>query len=147
MPFTPYWRGVVGKILASRMKQPSSDLRVERLEDRTVPATITWVNSGSGNWDVGSNWSTGTVPGGNDTAVINSATAVTVTVQSGDSIEVESVTTGGTDALSITGGSFTVTTGPSVLSGSLSMTGGTLTAHGAGTSLTRTARPAFPGPV
>jgi hypothetical protein len=30
-------------------------LRLEQLEDRTVPYTVTWVG-GNGDWDVASNW-------------------------------------------------------------------------------------------
>jgi hypothetical protein len=67
--------------------------------------------------------------------VINTATTATITVQSGDSLRVQSVTTGATDTLSITGGSLTVQ-GNSTLSGGLSMTGGSLVANGSGASLT-----------
>ena len=34
---------------------------LERLEDRVVPATVTWMG-GSGNWDAGANWAGGSVP-------------------------------------------------------------------------------------
>jgi hypothetical protein len=109
-------------------------LYLESLEDRTLPSTVTWTNPGSGNWDVGSNWTTGSVPGTGDTAVFNTAAAGTVTFKAGDNITVHAVTTAGNDTLSITGGALTVTAGTSAWSGSLLMTGGTLTATGPGVS-------------
>jgi hypothetical protein len=52
--------------------------RLEALEDRFVPATITWVGPNIGDWDQASNWRGGAVPGPNDDAVIASPD-VTVT--------------------------------------------------------------------
>ncbi len=103
-----------------------------------VPATttISWTNPGSGYWDVAANWSTDVVPDSSDVVTIDTTGTATITIQAGDSIQVESLTTGGNDTLSITGGSLTVTAGASLLSGPLSMTGGTLTASGAGVILT-----------
>src|ERR1700722_2792113 len=66
---------------------------IEALEDRLAPAVDTWNITGSGNWDTAANWSTGNVPGSSDTAVIQTAAAATITIQSGDSITVQSVTT------------------------------------------------------
>jgi RHS repeat-associated protein len=97
---------------------------------------VSWINPNGGNWDVGANWSTGTTPGAGDVAVIDTTAAATVTVRSGDGIQVQAVTTGGNDTLAITGGSLTVTAGNSTLSGSLSMTGGTLIASGSTVELT-----------
>jgi hypothetical protein len=34
-------------------------LRVEQLEDRTVPVTNSWINTGGGDWDTPGNWSRG----------------------------------------------------------------------------------------
>src|SRR5262245_16939811 len=37
---------------------------LERLEDRTVPSTVTWIGPTSGgDWDTPAYWSSGTVPG------------------------------------------------------------------------------------
>ncbi len=108
----------------------------DSLELRALLAAVTWMNPNGGNWDVGANWSTGNVPGTGDTAVISTAGAATITVQSGDTIQVQSVTTGSNDTLSIAGGSLTVTAGSSTLSGPLTMVGGSLTATGSGTTLT-----------
>ncbi|HRC33323.1 MAG TPA: hypothetical protein PK736_07755, partial [Bacteroidia bacterium] len=43
-------------------------------------ANINWINTGGGNWSVGTNWSGGAAPGVNDTAVINENGTYTVTV-------------------------------------------------------------------
>src|SRR5207253_1704917 len=51
---------------------------VLRLEDRTLPSTVTWINPGSGDWNTASNWSSGAVPGAADDVVIN-VPGITVT--------------------------------------------------------------------
>ena len=76
------------------------------------------------------------VPSESDVVAIDTAATATITIQSGDDIQVQSLTTGSNDTLSITGGSLTVTGGDSTLSGPLSMTGGSLTASGPGVNLT-----------
>jgi RHS repeat-associated protein len=124
-----------------RRRQPDwkrgfQQLLIEPLEDRVLPSMVTWINPNGGNWDVGSNWSTGSAPGAGDVAVINTTSAATITIQAGDTIQVQGVTTGSNDTLSVTGGSLTVTAGSSTLSGALTMTGGSLTASGSGVNLT-----------
>jgi len=52
---------------------------------------ITWINAGGGNWTTPANWSTGTLPGPADDAVINTAAAATIAIHGGDSIQVYSV--------------------------------------------------------
>src|SRR5437773_9690504 len=75
---------------------------LEPLEDRTLPATINWI-AGSGDFDVGSNWSGGVVPGPNDVAVIDTgSTAATITIQPSDSIQVQAINTASADTLSFT---------------------------------------------
>lgn len=109
--------------------------QLEALEDRLAPATVTWVNSAGGKWDQGSNWSSGAVPGATDDVIINTASAATIVIQSGDSESVHSVTTGANNTLSVTGGALTIG-GNSTLSGALSMAGGSLTATGSGVNVT-----------
>jgi len=102
---------------------------LEALEERIAPASVDWTNAAGGNWDVGTNWSTGQVPTTGDDVKIDTAGAATILIQAGDSLSANSVTTtSANDTLSVTGGSLTVTTGTSTLSGPLSMTGGSLTA-------------------
>ena len=98
-------------------------------------AAVAWANPNGGAWDVAGNWSTGVVPGPGDDVIINTAAAETIAIQPGDSISVNSLTTGTNDTLSVSGGSLTVAT-VSTLSGPLTMTGGSLTATGSGGSLT-----------
>jgi hypothetical protein len=53
----------------------SLPLLLEALEERSVPATISWVNPAGGDWDSASNWSTDAVPGAGDDVVINALNA------------------------------------------------------------------------
>ncbi|MGA2500599.1 MAG: hypothetical protein ABSH20_22900, partial [Tepidisphaeraceae bacterium] len=104
----------------------------EGLEQRLLLA-VNWTNPGGGDWDVGSNWSTGQVPGVNDSVYISTASAATVTIQSGDTISLEYLSTSANDLLSITGGSATIN--GAVLYGGLSMTGGQVSVSEPGSSL------------
>ena len=109
-------------------------LNMDLLEDRILMTTITWNISGSGSWGTASNWMPAQIPGANDIAIINTASAATITIAAGE--QVQSLTTASTDTLSITSGGLTVTSGTSALSGPLNMTGGSLTATGTGVNLT-----------
>jgi hypothetical protein len=106
-------------------------LAFDILEDRILLSTVRWINPNGGNWDVAANWSGGVLPGPTDDVVITPGAAATVTIQSGDTISAHSLTTGGNATLSITGGSLTIAAN-STLAGTLTMTGGTLTATGSG---------------
>src|SRR5207247_9069238 len=105
--------------------------RLEPLEERTLLATINWI-AGDGNFDVGSNWSGGVVPGANDVAVIDTGSAAaTVTIQNSDNLQVQAIHTASADTLSFTVTSgllpvstdpaLTVTAGRSTLGGPLAM--------------------------
>jgi hypothetical protein len=106
---------------------------VEHLEERALLSPVNWINPNGGNWDVGSNWSTGRVPGGSDDAIINTAAAATITIQAGDTETAHSLTTASNDTLSIKGGSLTLN-GRSSLGGAVSLTAGTLQLFGGGTA-------------
>ncbi|MGO9921995.1 MAG: carboxypeptidase regulatory-like domain-containing protein [Isosphaeraceae bacterium] len=76
---------------------------IEALEERLLLATVNWISSTSGNWDVGSNWSTGQVPGPGDDVVISvPGDNPTITLNSGNQT-IHSLQC--TDTLAITGGS------------------------------------------
>src|SRR4051794_7262549 len=53
--------------IAKRAFRPQQD----RLEDRTLLATVTWMNPGGGDWDTSANWSTGALPGPSDDVIID----------------------------------------------------------------------------
>src|SRR5262249_55407201 len=80
--------------------------RLERLEERTVLDTVTWVG-GSGDWNTPASWSTGNLPGPQDDVVIDRA-GVTVTHSSGTHRVNSLVTANGTFQLS--GGALDVAT-------------------------------------
>jgi hypothetical protein len=115
------------KIRAMRRKAPSARLRLEELEDRTVPSAVSWVG-GSGDWETVSNWSSGALPGPNDDVTIN-VTSITVTHTSGNTENIHSLTTGGTDTLSWSAGSLNISHA-STLSGAVNLSGGTWTGGG-----------------
>ena len=110
-------------------------LALESLEDRVVPATITWNNPSGGAWDVGTNWVGNVAPGSGDTALIDTTGAATITITSSDNIQVQGVSTNSNATLAIAG-SLTVTSGASTLSGAFTMTEGTLEVNGATATLT-----------
>jgi len=95
-------------------------------------ATVSWVNAAGGNWSEGTNWSTGTVPGQTDAAVIDLAGTYTVTVDV--NAKVASLTLGatsGAQSLSLPSSSLTLTAASTVgAHGILDLAGGTLTSNG-----------------
>ena len=99
--------------------------QLENLEDRTLPAVVSWINPASGAWNVASNWSTGHVPGVGDDVVINPAN-ITVTHSTGTDT-INSLTSSAT--LSFTGGSLNLAT-TSTLNNELDLTGGTVSGKG-----------------
>lgn len=108
-------------------------LRLGMLEERALPASVSWVNPSSGNWHLASNWSTGVIPGTADDVTIDSA--VTVTIATGHNETIRSLTTTANATVTLTGGSLSVAA-DSLLNGPLTMSGGVLTATGIGTDLT-----------
>lgn len=70
-------------------------------------AYLSWSHAGSGNWSTKADWSTGFVPTGSDDVSIMTAGAITVTVSSGNNA-VDSLTTGASDALALTGGTLDI---------------------------------------
>lgn len=103
--------------------------RLELLEDRVQPSTVTWINPAGGDWDNPANWqdqSTGQnrVPGASDDAVIDlGANNFTVTHSAGTDA-VNSLTDQA--AFTMSGGSLGFGSS-SVVSGPFAFTGGTLT--------------------
>jgi phage baseplate assembly protein gpV len=129
------WRGVP-KFLRYRHRgsRKLKQLTVEVLEPRQL-LSVSWISKTSGNWNLGSNWSTGTVPGPGDDVVINVFGASPTVTISSNVESVHSITTD--DPLDISGGGLTVAAS-STISGGLAMTGGSLTAGGSGVTFTVT---------
>jgi hypothetical protein len=98
------------------------------LERRSLLAVVNWIAATGGDWNVGSNWSTGQVPGPNDTAVIDLSGSPTISIgaQGADVGSIQS-----TDPISVDSSILTVS-GSSSLKGGLSLNGSTLTVSGAG---------------
>ncbi len=97
---------------------------MELLEDRVQPSTVTWINPAGGDWDTASNWSSGTVPGPADDAVIDMvANNFTVTHSTAVADSVNSMTCD--DALAISNGTILVASS-SILNSSLTISGGSL---------------------
>ncbi|HEX5443754.1 MAG TPA: Ig-like domain-containing protein, partial [Pirellulales bacterium] len=94
---------------APRSRHAGRKARIQMLERRTVLDSLSWINAGSGNWDVAANWldstsNTHRVPGSGDTVTISTTAASTISIQSGDSESVASLSTATGDTLAITGG-------------------------------------------
>ncbi len=78
-----------------RRQKRTSSLAVERLEDRTVPSTITSTTTG-GNWNTGSTWVGGVAPGASDTAVIATTGGNSVKITAGESVTSVTINSGAT---------------------------------------------------
>jgi hypothetical protein len=115
-------------------KIPAARPRLETLEERSVPSTVTWVGgSGTGSqqtdWNFAANWSTGRLPGSGDDVVINSSTNTTVN-HAYNNVTVRSLTLGSADTLNWSFGTLTVSgTSPNV-NGTVNLSGGTWTGPG-----------------
>jgi len=109
--------------------------RLECLEERAVPAIVTWIHPGDGDWNDGANWSSGSKPGLNDDVVIN--TPYTITYSSGplsyvihslnESVGANLVFASGSLGFSTT---FTINGGMLIDGGSLELTNKTLDGTG-----------------
>jgi hypothetical protein len=86
-------------------------LVLERLENRAVRSTVTWINPAGGDWDTASNWlddqGVQRVPGPADDAVISHA-GITITHDAGVADSVNSLTSQAD--ISLTGGSLALAT-------------------------------------
>jgi hypothetical protein len=115
---------------AGRLFRP----HLERMENRTLLATMLWSNSEGGDWDTASNWvnsgnpSDHHVPTSSDDAEINVA-GITVTHASDDSDSVDSLSVAAGTTLSLSSGTLSIAAA-STISGNLTMTAGTLTCTG-----------------
>jgi hypothetical protein len=106
---------------------------LETLEDRRLPATVTWTNPAGGDWDRANNWlddqGVNRKPGPNDQAIIDipGQNGFTVTHSSSAAESAYSLTS--QDALVLSGGSLSVST-DSAINNALALSGATLTGSG-----------------
>jgi len=110
--------------------------RFEMLEDRIVPASVIWTGLGNDlNWNDPANWSGGSgVPGPGDQVAITQS-SITIS-ESGQAVSIASIQSDAAIVIA-NGGSLTVTSGTSQISGALTLQAGTsLTATGTGTAFT-----------
>jgi hypothetical protein len=105
----------------------SDRLLLELLEDRVLPAAVSWAVDASGSFDDPNNWSPARVPGANDDVVIDRAVNVTVTIGSGANIH--SLQSKAKTTLLVAGGSLTVGAS-SEIDGPFKLSSGSLTANG-----------------
>jgi hypothetical protein len=82
--------------------QPGRDLIA--LEDRTLLSSVNWINPAGGDWDAGSNWNTGSVPGASDDVAVDLPPGITVTHSQNDADSVSTLTLASADTLSISKG-------------------------------------------
>jgi len=136
MRFTSWLRSLkslVGRVQSTRTERRQRPRRrpqrlaLEILEDRVTPSTVSWINPSGGDWDTGSNWNTGKIPGASDDVVINIPGQNTFTVtHSGSATDVVNSLTS-QDALVVSGGSLSLAASSTV--DDLQVDGGTLLAN------------------
>ncbi len=98
---------------------------LSRLEDRTLLATVTWINLAGGDWDTPSNWSSDAVPGPSDDAVIAvPGIIVTHSSSASDAVDRLSIPVSGV-TLNLSNGSLSLSAVTDI-AGNLTMSGGTL---------------------
>jgi RHS repeat-associated protein len=88
-----------------RFRRSSRRLFFEQLEDRCMPATVLWALDSDGDWNVGDNWSTGTVPTASDDVIIDRAAGAFTITHSSGTHTVKSIQNA--EALVVSGGSLT----------------------------------------
>ncbi|HEY3787500.1 MAG TPA: hypothetical protein VGL71_01540, partial [Urbifossiella sp.] len=94
-------RNLFGKLFQPRKTPvrraaPSIRPHIERIEERVVPATITWNTTAAptgGDWDTAANWNGGVIPSATDDAVISLTSSGTVNHFQSNSDVVRTLTT------------------------------------------------------
>ena len=138
---SPTQRGVLD-LASSRNRRPAARRSprrlapiIEGLENRALLSNVTWTNANGGDWDTGTNWSTGQVPGPNDNVTISLNSAETITLSSSKNDSVLSLNTNGSTTLKIVNGSLSIGAGNSTLGGPVLVNSGATLGVGAGASL------------
>jgi hypothetical protein len=101
--------------------------------------TFSWNNPAGGNWNVGSNWSTGTVPGAGQNALIDLTPPDPYTVSLTDNRSIAAVTVNAANVtLAQSAGDLTASGPFNLQAGTMHLTGGRILANGGFTSATGT---------
>jgi hypothetical protein len=89
-------------------------------------ASVSWTSTTGGSWNTAANWSGGDAPlTGDDVAINTPGDSITVTYSTG-SLTLDSLATGATDLLSVTGGTLSTQGGGYTLQGGLTISGGAM---------------------
>ncbi len=96
---------------------------LERLEERSLLATVIWGNAAGGNWNLNTNWIGGAVPAAGDDVIIPDMVGTPTITYNAGTIAVKSLTIN--EAFVLAGGTLSATT-ISQLAGSFTIAGGTL---------------------
>ena len=115
-----------GKCAPRKQRPACFRPRLDLLEDRTLPSTVTWINAAGGDWDTPANWDANRVPNLADDAVIN-LTGITVTHATSANDSARRLQSAA--ALSISSGTLSLATA-STIDSMLTLSGGTLAGAG-----------------
>src|SRR5262249_46559382 len=124
-------RNASRQLPVKRTKTPQFRLQGEHLEDRRLLSStpnnpILWANASGGDWNVGSHWTGGIVPGSDDYAKVD-VPGITVTHNSATSDGVAGLQiTNASIILKVGAGSLTLGSGSSALGNTQVMNGATL---------------------
>ena len=81
------------RLITATARRHRREPRFEVLESRELMTNVNWISTTGGSWNVGSNWSTGQVPGSGDVVTIDVAGNPTIAVQGTPRKSVRSPTT------------------------------------------------------
>ena len=95
------------------------------MEERSVPATFTWVGANSGDWSLGTNWDQGSAPDTGADVVINNGTTPIYNT----TVAINSLSVGSTSGLAVNGGTLAIDAASTV--GVLAISNATLTTNAA----------------
>src|SRR5205809_3574298 len=93
----------------SRKRPAFSPVRLEFLEDRTAPATLTWTGAAGNNWNNAGNWTGGGVPSAaNNVLNFTAGASVAKYTSTNDIAGLTGITINITDAVATAGSDFII---------------------------------------
>lgn len=118
----------------AKLRLPSAAFLLLAVIQNVWAEDVSWITDADGNWNLETNWSSGSLPAAADNVTIDRPGDITVTVNE-RAVSILGLTS--PDSLNISGQRFTVT-GPASITGALELNGTTLTASGAAASFDAT---------